>query len=504
MYATLDEPQILATVARRTKARRIQGTRAPAGQYVCDPLGFVQDTYPWGQGPLSAWDGPDTWQTEVLTTLGQDLAAGTYQRFAVAAGKGIGKGALAAMLVHWFIATRPHPQIVVTANTKAQLETKTWRELAKWHQLSAPLQQDYTWTKTLYQRTQTPATWFAAAIPWNEHKPEAFSGTHDQDVLMIADEASILPDTICDAIEGCLTTPGALCVFLGNPTRTTGRFREIFPGGRFAHRWRTWQIDSRTCRHTDKDLIAEWIADWGEDSDYIRVNVQGQFPRQAVGQFIGEDLIAAARERHAVDDPLQPTIIGVDVARFGDDRSVILVRCGGTIRETRIYREIDTVRLAGFVCEVADQYRSQRPTLFVDAVGIGAGVVDQCRARGYAVQEVQAGGSAQDPLHYANKRAEMWDRTREWLRSRGCLADTAVMRELATDLQAPEYAYDRQGRLQIETKASMKSRGLASSDVADALVHTFCEPVALKASAAQPYFALPPAPLAGVSGWQGG
>jgi hypothetical protein len=211
------------------------------------------------------------------------------------------------------------------------------------------------------------------------------------------------------------------------------------------------------------------------------VRVKGQFPRQAVGQFIGEDLIAAARTRAPVDDPLQPTIVGVDVARFGDDRSVILVRCGGTIRETRVYREIDTVRLAGYVCEVAEQYRLEQPTLFIDAVGIGAGVVDQCRTRGYAVQEVQAGGSAQAPRHYANKRAEMWDRTRQWLATRACLdAQASTTRELVADLTAPEYAYDGQGRLQIETKASMKARGLASSDVADALVHTFCETVALK------------------------
>lgn len=454
-----------------------------AADLVDDPLGFVLLAYPWGKsgGPLAAHAGPDTWQVDVLLRLEATLTNPDHTgaiRLAVASGNGIGKGALTAWLVQWFITTRVRPQIVVTANTKAQLETKTWRELAKWHAISR-FRTWYTWTKTAYYRTPHPDTWFAAAIPWNEHKPEAFAGTHERDVLVIADEASILPESICEAIEGCLTTPQALCCFFGNPTRTTGRFREIFPGGRFAHRWLTTQVDSRTAKMADQALLAEWITDWGEDSDFVRVHVKGQFPRQAVGQFIGEDLIAAARARQPVDDPLQPTIIGVDVARFGDDRSVILVRCGGTIRETRVYREIDTVRLAGFVCEVADQYRSQQPTLFIDAVGIGAGVVDQCRARGYRVQEVQAGASAQDPLHYANKRAEMWDRTREWLRTRGSLEATAVHRELATDLQAPEYAYDGHGRLQIETKASMKARGLASSDVADALVHTFCQPVAL-------------------------
>jgi hypothetical protein len=472
---------------------------------IADPLKFVLAAFPWDQPgtPLAGHIGPDTWQADLLETLGQHVTASPASvRLAVASGHGVGKSALSAMVILWMLATRPHPQIVVTANTGAQLATKTWRELAKWLTLSV-FADTFVWTATkCYHRTH-PATWFASAIPWRADRPEAFAGTHEKHVLILMDEASAVDDVIWETTEGAMTTPGALWLAFGNPTRNQGRFKECFPGGRFAHRWQTMQVDSRTAKLADQDQIAQWMTDYGEDSDFVRVRVKGLFPRQAVGQFIGEDLITAARARQPVDDPLQPTIVGVDVARFGDDRSVILVRCGGTIRETRIYREIDTVRLAGYVCEVADQYRSVSPTLFIDAVGIGAGVVDQCRARGYAVHEVQAGGSAQDPLHYANKRAEMWQRTKQWLETRGCLADTPVMRELSTDLTAPEYAYDAQGRLQLETKASMKARGLASSDVADALVHTFCEPVALKGTPSAAYFALPTLP-AGTAGWQAG
>jgi hypothetical protein len=454
-----------------------------AATCVDDPLRFVLCAFPWQEEgtPLAQHAGPDTWQADVLEAVRAHVTSSPASfRHAVASGHGVGKSALAAWLILWHLATHPHPQIVVTANTGVQLSTKTWRELAKWLQLSI-FADTFTWTATKCYHRAHMATWFAAAVPWRVDRPEAFAGTHEQHVLILMDEASAIDDLIWETTEGAMTTPGAMWVAFGNPTRSSGRFKECFAGGRFAHRWQTTQVDSRDAKMADQAQIAQWITDYGEDSDFVRVRVKGMFPRVAVGQFIGEDLLGAAQARPAVDDPLQPTIVGVDVARFGDDRSVILVRRGGTIVETRVYREIDTVRLAGFVCEVADTYRSDQPTLFVDAVGIGAGVVDQCRARGYAVQEVQAGGAAQDPMHFANKRAEMWHRTREWLTTRGCLdPQAATTRELCTDLQAPEYGYDNQGRLQIETKASMKSRGLVSSDVADALVHTFCEPVALK------------------------
>ena len=463
-----------------------------AATFVDDPLGFVLFAYPWGQAAtaLALEDGPDTWQVDVLGALEDALLdpdhAGAI-RLAVASGNGVGKGALTAWLVQWFVTTRVKPQIVVTANTKSQLDTKTWREVAKWHGMSR-FRHWYTWTKTAYYRTGHHDTWFAAAIPWNEHKPEAFAGTHDRHVLIVADEASILPDTICDAIEGSLTTPGAICVMLGNPTRNTGRFKEIFPGGRLAHRWRTSQVDSRSAKHADQELIQQWIQDYSIDSDFVRVRVLGQFPRQAVGQFISEETVREAQARTAPVDPLAPTIIGVDVARFGDDRSCLVVRRGGQLLEVKTWRELTTVQLAGYVCEVMDQYRAEQPTVCIDGVGLGAGVVDVCRARGYRVEEVLAGGKALDSTRYFNVRAESWDGMRQWLETRGALP---ANQDLVIDLCAPEYQYNDKGQLPLERKEHMKSRGLASPDLGDALSLTFAVRVAPKSMPKAPAFRVP-------------
>jgi hypothetical protein len=451
-----------------------------AALFVADPLGMVLFEYPWGEPgtALEAFEGPDRWQVEVLERLRAALHDPTQQgaiRFGIGSGHGIGKGTLMAWLIRWFITTRPHPQIVITANTATQLTTKTWRELAKWHRLSV-FQDWFDWSQTSYRLRRAPETWFASAIPWSEEKPEAFQGAHDRYVLFGFDEASAIPDLIWDTAEGSMTTPQCLWIATGNLTRPTGRFTELFPGGRFQHRWQTLQVDSRTARMANQAQIAEWATDYGEDSDFFRVRVLGQKPQQAVGQFIGDDLIALARARLPVEDRLQPYTIGVDVARYGDDRSVILVRHGGRILLTRVWYGIETVRLTGYVCETIDAYAPHTPAVFIDGVGIGAGVVDQCRARGYPVHEVQAGAKAQDERHFANKRAEMWQRVKDWLgRQASLTADDAA---LCDDLVGPEYDYDT-GKLRLEKKEDMKARGLASSDIGDALALTFAEPLAL-------------------------
>ncbi|MFH1091634.1 MAG: terminase, partial [Pseudomonadota bacterium] len=290
-----------------------------------DPLGFVHYVFPWGEGALEGHAGPDSWQEDVLNELGRGSAGTAALRLAVASGHGIGKTALIAWITLWFISTRAHPQIVVTANTKPQLETKTWRELAKWHKLA--LNHDwFEWTSTKFYLQEHPETWFAAAIPWSKERPEAFQGAHERHVLMIYDEGSAIDQAIWEATEGAMTTPGAVWVVFGNPTRNTGAFRQCF--GRQRHRWITRQIDSRTAKMADKAQIQRWIEDYGEDSDFVRVRVKGEFPRAASNQSIPSDLVEAAAGKSLSPEVYSraPRTLGVDVARFGDDQTVIVRR----------------------------------------------------------------------------------------------------------------------------------------------------------------------------------
>ena len=253
--------------------------------YALDPLGFVQAAFPWGEGALEDEQGPDTWQADVLSALGDSLRGAQETndavRFAIASGHGVGKTALSAWLVLWFLSTRDHPQVVVTANTAAQLRNKTWRELAKWHRLAAN-KHWFAWTSERFAFVENPETWFAAAVAWSKDRPEAFAGTHDKHVLMLFDEASAIADEIWDVTEGAMSTPGALWVALGNPTRNSGRFRECFR--RYRHRWTTRTVDSRQARKANGAQLKRWVEDYGEDSDFVRVRVRGVFPRAGNSQ----------------------------------------------------------------------------------------------------------------------------------------------------------------------------------------------------------------------------
>jgi hypothetical protein len=447
-----------------------------------DPLRYVREAFDWGRGELIDFEGPDVWQVDVLRDIGNGtLQTGEALRIAVASGHGIGKSSLIAWIILWAMSTRPHLNGVCTANTSIQLETKTWRELALWHK-RAINRHWFEWTATKFYQVDHQETWFVSAIPWREERSEAFAGTHAEHVLMLMDEGSAIADVIWEVSEGAMTTPGAIWCVFGNPTKNTGRFRECF--GAHRARWNTRQIDSRTSKlpSVNQAEIASQVQTYGEDSDFIRVRVRGVFPRASDAQFINSEAVERAQEREITLDRGAALVMGVDVARFGGDQSIIRFRAGRDARSWKPmkFRGLDTMQIAGFVCEAADKYQPE--AIFIDGNGVGGGVVDRCKSLGYRVREVQFGAKPRKELDYANKRAECWGEMRAWVDS-GCIdAD----KDLAADMTAVQYGFDNQNRIQLERKEDMKKRGLASPDDGDALALTFAEPIARADSPMRP------------------
>jgi hypothetical protein len=445
------------------------------GEYYYDPLGFVYWAYPWGEGGLVEESGPDIWQYSVLLRLGQAIRAADDAgeeaeaiQIAVSSGHGIGKSTLVAWIIHWFLSTRANPQVVVTASTEKQLTTKTWREVAKWKRLAIN-GSDFKWTATKYENRHEPETWYAVAIPWSEANPDAFAGTHDKHVLMIFDEASAIADIIWEVVEGAMTTPGAIWLVFGNPTINTGRFRACF--GRFKHRWIRYQIDSRTAKKANKAQIEKWLEDWGEDSDFFRVRCRGVFPRAGGNQFIGSDLVEGARARTVEPMPRAAKRMSVDVARYGDDQSVITRRQGRKCYKQKKFRGKDTMELASIVAREAREYKPD--LLLVDGIGIGAGVVDRLRQLGFNVIDVQFGANPVEEDEFYNLRAEAWSEMREWLKT----ADIPDDPELHEDMIGPTYHHkNKRELLQLERKEDMQRRGLSSPDCADSLAISFAVP----------------------------
>lgn len=436
-----------------------------AGKCKSNPLAFAHAFWPETH--------PRKWQAEILAYIRDWLSnpETRYQpcRIAVASGHDIGKTALIAMIEHWALATSADCMAVTTAGSSKQLETKTVPETHRWFRRSLA-NHWFEMHQESIKCVESPDTWRLDFITWSKERPEPFQGLHNQGrrILLIFDEASAVDDEIWIAADGSLTDEHTEIIWLafGNPTRHTGRFRECF--GRFASRWKTFQIDSRTVEGTNKEEFSRWVEDWGEDSDYVRVKVRGEFPRSSVTEFIGHDIVAAARTYHSLGHENLPRILSCDVARQGMDQSVAILRQGRYSHILAKWRGLSTVEVAERLIGLREEHNAQH--IVVDATGVGAGVADQLKIRGFKVFEYNGAERPQDPAMYANKRAECWGKMRDWLKA-GAQIDNDP--ELEQDLCGPEYSHTAKGQILLEKKENMKSRGLASPDCADALAISF-------------------------------
>jgi hypothetical protein len=439
-----------------------------------DPYGFVMYVYPWGSGELFDETGPDTWQTIFLKKVSEELvkrensSVESALRIAVASGHGVGKTAMVAWIIHWFLSTRPKCQIVVTANTAMQLSTKTWRETNKWLRLAIN-RHHFVWTATKIYHTLYPEIWFASAIPWSKDNAEAFAGTHEKHVLILFDEASAIDDIIWEVVEGALTTRGSMIFCFGNPTRSLGKFHDAFHS--MKERWISYQVDSRQAKKANQQQLKEWIDDYGEDSDFVKVRIKGEFPKLSANQFISADLVQESiRSRLTAREFAQhPVIIGVDVARFGNDQSVIVRRQGQFMYPPEKYHGLDNMSVAGKVIE-AYRKSTNKAIVCVDGVGLGAGVVDRLTQLGVPTIDVQSAERSIDIRTYCNKRGEVWGRMKDWLIAGGRIPDD---KELAEQLSSVQFGLNKKLQIVLETKADIKRRNGYSPDIADALAYTF-------------------------------
>lgn len=449
---------------------------ADLGLCARDPLRCAHYSFPWDEGELTGSRGPRRWQAEVLGAIGEHLAGPeryTPCQIAVSSGHGIGKSALVGMLLHWALSTHEDTKIVVTANTGTQLDTKTVPEVTKWFSLAINAHWWQVKATSITARSQGhEKLWRADFIPWSENNTQAFAGLHNlrKRVVVVFDEASEISDKIWEVAEGALTDEETEIIWLafGNPTVNSGRFRECF--GRYAHRWKRYQIDSRTVEGTNKTQIEKWIEDYGEDHDFVRVRVRGEFPRSGSGQFISSEDVGKCRRYRAEGYAGMPKILSVDVARFGEDQTIIGMRQGRKAAILEKHRGLDTVQVAERTIRVID---AQQPDAWVvDGDGLGAGVVDQLRFRGYGAKlfEFRGGMAPLDRAQYFNKRAEAWGLMRDALHAGMEIPDDP---ELDQDLTGIKYGFSNKSQITLEKKEDMKKRGLASPDCGDMLAMTF-------------------------------
>lgn len=304
--------------------------------------------------------------------------------------------------------------------------------------------------------------------------PDAMRGVR-LDGVVIDEVAQIRPEVWYDVVQPALSDRKGWALFIGTP-QGVNLFSELFHKAQSLPDWHSARYTVFDTAAIDGDEVARLRRDMSE-AGFAREYLC-DFAAAGDDQLVSlSDVEAAARRVvPAAEVELAPRIIGVDPARFGDDRSVIFRRQGLIAHEPEVLRGLDNMALASRVAAGIDSFRPD--AVFVDA-GNGAGVIDRLRQLGYAVIEVPFGGRAQS-AQYVNKRAEIWFKMADWLREGGRIPDRA---DLKQDLAAPVYAYDAQGRKQLESKDEIKKRGLPSPDLGDALALTFAFPVQPKSDA---------------------
>lgn len=459
------------------------------GRFYADPYGWVLWAFDWGYGDLEGFDGPDDWQRDWLIDVGKQVVERGFNGIepvepiqdATASGHGIGKSALTAWIILWIMSTRPYAKGIVTANTSEQLKTKTWAELGKWKRrciVGHWFEYNSGRGSMSMYHLAWPEEWRVDAQTCREENSEAFAGLHaaNSTPFYIFDEASAVPDKIWEVAQGGMTDGEPMHFAFGNPTRNSGAFRECF--NRNSHRWRTRQIDSRTARMTNKTLLQQWLDDWGEDSDFFRVRVKGQFPRAGDMQFIPSDVVFEAMKRgsgqYLGDDPL---VCGIDVSRGGSDDLRVGFRRGKDAKSETSYRMpgASTLNSSIVVSKLSMVLDRHKPDMvFLDATGIGGPIGDRLRQLGYPVVDIHFGSKADDEKKFFNKTAEMGFRLREWLMDGGAIPDDP---ELERQLTARDFWHDDKDRLVLERKKEIKKRIGISPDWADQLYLTFAQVV---------------------------
>ena len=435
---------------------------------------------------------PDEWQHEVLEDLSR------HDRVTVRSGQGVGKTGVEAIAGLWFLTCFPHARIVATAPTRQQLNDVLWSEISKWQEKSPLLSKILVWTKTRVYVKGQEKRWFAVAR--TATKPENMQGFHEDNMLFIVDEASGVADPIMEAILGTLSGHNNKLLMCGNPTKTSGVFFDSHTRDKLIYR--IHRVNAEDSPRTNKENIESLKRKYGADSNFVRVRVFGEFPRQENDAFIPYHLVEESIRLGLDYIPNRvPELIhmGCDVARFGDDRTVIGHKVDEKVELVHNVRGQDTMATADKIIETGEELvrrYSWRDTIpvKVDDGGVGGGVVDRlkqikrndpARFEWLDVLPVKFGIRIRNK-HYHDSTSYMMGVVRRLLTPQDESGEVKPVElilpdndNLAAQLSARKYRLTDTSKIQVESKDAMKKRGLPSPDEADCLL-LLCLPVRKK------------------------
>jgi hypothetical protein len=429
-----------------------------------------------------------TWQQQQILEAIKEPGA----KVSVRSGHGIGKSSCAAFIVLWHLETHDFCKVPCTAPTAHQLRDVLWGELSKWRRQADAqsarrgdppalyLSQLFHLTQDRLYDLQAPE-WSATARTARKEAPEALQGFHAPHLLYIIDEASGVEEPIYEAAEGALSTPTSRVLLLGNPTRTSGTFHASHHKDRGSYT--ALHFRSQDSPLVDPGYRERLVRRWGEGSNVVKVRADGEFPKQEDDVLISLELTEPCLTRERVDGE-GTRVLGVDPARFGSDRTALVLRHGRLVEHIAVHAKLDTMQSVGRVIAAAQAWDAQ--TIAVDVVGLGAGVYDRLvevkRAQQLPWTVVAVNVSNPPPPARRGEprpkrlRDWLWVEMSRWLREDApvfCAKDRQACEDLAGELASVTYDLDSAGLLIVEDKDHMRDRLGHSPDLADALACCF-------------------------------
>jgi len=426
---------------------------------------------------------PDAWQLEALEAFGSKDPK--KRRISLQACAGPGKSAFIAWCIWHFLATRgdkkEHPKGAAVSTTSDNLKDNLWPELSKWQNRSPFLMKAFMWTKEQIFARQHPQTWFFSARSWSKNANEdeqgrTLSGLHSKYVMCAVDESGDIPLSVLKAGEQALgNCAWGKILQAGNPTSMGGML--YLAATQLAEQWHIIRItgdpeDPKRSPRIDIDWAREQIKKWGRTDPWVMSYILGQFPPTSSNVLFGPDEVREAMKRHLSEDKYSfaQKRIGVDVARFGDDRTILFPRQGLVAFTPVEMRGARSNEVAARLAAAKIKWGSELE--FVDDTGgYGGGVIDSALQGGLSPIPVNFSGKAIDPRYY-NKRSEMWFLMADWVKRGGVLPNREG---LVKELCAVTYRFEN-GKFRVEEKDKIKQNLKFSPDEADALALTFAMP----------------------------
>jgi hypothetical protein len=418
---------------------------------------------------------PTAQQIETMRALDQN------DHIAVRAGHGTGKTSDLAWNIWHFLMCRPKPIVICTAPSRHQLYDVLWKEMTKWygymmkHSIGILFASQFEILSDSIYHKNHKLEWRAIARTATRDNPDAMQGIHAEHVMQVFEEASGIPDDIFDTLAGAHGLKETKEIRIGNPTKLNGEFYRTFHSES-----KFYKKLAHSCLNSpivNPRYIERMRKKYGVESNMYRIRVLGEFPSSDADSYIPFDFAYSALNRDIDPQIGRKKVLGCDIGRGGDD-TILIPRQGDQFMKWHTLRNRDTMQTVSYIAHLASEEKFDH--IFVDVIGIGAGVYDRLHEMGYPAIPVNVAESpAMNPVKYDRLRDELWGMARDWLETRrGKVWDGSEDQDLIAQWTTPKYKILTNGKIKIESKDDMKKRSVASPNIADAANLTFALPSA--------------------------